>query len=191
MAYTYLIGWKKLNKFYYGVRFSKNCRPEDLWVSYFTSSKYVKSFVKEHGNPDIIEIRKTFQDVNKARLWEEKVLKKMNVVKSDNWINKTDNRSIDPMCALKGTLSHLGKKRSEKTKLLMSKISTGRKDSSETKMKKRIARIGSKNPAHKGFVKTPYGLFETLQDAAKAECCGLSTMSIKVNNPKFVNYERI
>lgn len=191
MAYTYLIGWTTQNKYYYGVRYANASNPADLWVKYFTSSNYVRKFREKFGEPDIIEIRKVFYDINKARLWEEKVLKKMNVVKDDKWLNKTDNKSIDPECALKGTLSHIGKKRSEKTKLLMSISATGRKDSSETKMKKRIARIGSKNPAHKGFVKTPYGIFETLQEAAKAEFCGLSTMSIKVNNPKFVNYERI
>lgn len=191
MAYTYLIGWSKFNKFYYGVRFSKNCRPEDLWVSYFTSSKHVKFFTEEHGNPDIIQIRKVFQDNVKARLWEEKVLNKMNVLKDDRWLNRTNNKSIDPECAIKGTLSHIGKKRSEKTKKLISLSKIGKKDSLETKMKKSAARIGSKNPAHKGFVKTPLGVFETLREAAIAECCGISTISTKVNNPKIINYGRI
>jgi hypothetical protein len=88
MAYTYLIGWTKYNKWYYGVRYSKKCQPHDLWKTYFTSSKYVKEFRKDHGEPDIIEIRKTFDSPNEAILWEEKVLKKMNVLNSDKWLNK-------------------------------------------------------------------------------------------------------
>lgn len=94
--YTYLIGWKKQNKFYYGVRFAKNCHPDDLWTTYFTSSKVVQSFRKEYGEPDIIEIRKTFSCSSKARKWEEKVLKKLKIFETNKWLNKTTNISIHP-----------------------------------------------------------------------------------------------
>ncbi len=89
--YTYLIGWTKHDKWYYGVRFAKNCHPKDLWITYFTSSKYVKKFRKEYGEPDIIEVRKIFSCSQKAREWETKVIVKMNIVESENWLNKTDN----------------------------------------------------------------------------------------------------
>lgn len=88
--YTYLIGWSKLNLFYYGVRFSKNCHPDDLFKTYFTSSAEVKKIRLEHGNPDIIEIRKTFESAEKARKWEHKVLARMKVANNDKWINKTE-----------------------------------------------------------------------------------------------------
>lgn len=91
MAYTYLIGWSKQKKWYYGVRFSKNSNPNDLWVNYFTSSKYVKKFREENGEPDIIQVRKIFESSEKARKWESKVIKKVNAVKSNYWLNKTDN----------------------------------------------------------------------------------------------------
>ena len=100
--YTYLIGWSKLNKYYYGSRFAKDSKPSDLWFTYFTSSNYVKAFRKEHGEPDIIQIRKTFKSADDTRLWEHKVLRRMKVVRSEKWLNKTDNRSIDPICAAKG-----------------------------------------------------------------------------------------
>lgn len=146
MAYTYLIGWSNLNKFYYGVRFSKNCRPEDLWVSYFTSSKHVKEFVKQYGDPDIIKIRKIFENNNQARLWEEKVLKKMDVIKDDKWLNKTNNKSIDPECAAKGPKSQIGIKRSEKTKI---KLRGPKTDQHKLNMKiarKKLFENGYKNP---------------------------------------------
>jgi hypothetical protein len=88
--YTYLIGWSKLNLFYYGVRFSKNCHPNDLFKTYFTSSLEVKKIIIETGYPDIIQIRKTFESVEKARQWEHKVLTRMKVAKDDKWINKTE-----------------------------------------------------------------------------------------------------
>jgi hypothetical protein len=86
--YTYLIGWSAKQKYYYGVRFAKKCNPSDLWKSYFTSSKYVKEFRKQFGEPDIIQIRKTFDCANKAILWESKVLRRINSLYDDKWFNK-------------------------------------------------------------------------------------------------------
>ena len=37
-------------------------------------------------------MRQTFNDSLQAREWEEKVLKRMKVVKSDRWLNKSDRR---------------------------------------------------------------------------------------------------
>jgi hypothetical protein len=88
--YTYLIGWPHLNKYYYGVRYAKKCNPSDLWISYFTSSKIVKQLRKEHGEPNIKEIRKTFDDPQSARLWEYKVLKRLNCVKDPKWLNQSN-----------------------------------------------------------------------------------------------------
>ncbi len=62
IPYTYIIGWSLYNKYYYGVRYAKNCNPNDLWKTYFTSSKYVKEFRNNHGEPDIIQVRKTFEN---------------------------------------------------------------------------------------------------------------------------------
>lgn len=87
--YTYLIGWSKLDRWYYGVRFAKGCHPSDLWVTYFTSSKYVKQFISIHGKPDVIEVRHTFDNLTAAKIWEQKVLIKMRVVSSERWLNKT------------------------------------------------------------------------------------------------------
>src|SRR5574343_18298 len=69
--YTYLIGWTQHQKFYYGVRFAKNCHPSDLWKSYFTSSKHVKNFRIQFGEPDLISVRRTFTSIDTARKWED------------------------------------------------------------------------------------------------------------------------
>jgi hypothetical protein len=98
IPYTYLIGWSKNNKWYYGVKFAKGCNPNMFWKEggYFTSSEYVKEYRKIHGEPDVIQIRKKFNCPIKACRWEEKVLNKMGVIKenSDMWLNKCISRAI-------------------------------------------------------------------------------------------------
>lgn len=87
--FTYLIGWSELNKYYYGVRYSKNCQPESLWTTYFTSSNYVNEYREKYGEPDIIQVRKVFDNEQDACSWEYKVLSKvLNSDKRDMWINK-------------------------------------------------------------------------------------------------------
>lgn len=96
VAFTYLIGWSYNNKWYYGVRYASGCSPEDMWVTYFTSSKYVQHYRELHGEPDVIQIRKTFDDPNKARLYEQKLLKRMKVVERTDFLNMSDHVSCDP-----------------------------------------------------------------------------------------------
>ena len=85
--YTYHICWSKLNVHYYGVRYSRACHPYDLWTIYFTSSKSVKDFRKQHGDPDIIEIRKTFTNKDDAGMWELQVLQRLNAANRIDWLN--------------------------------------------------------------------------------------------------------
>jgi hypothetical protein len=88
--YTYLIGWPEHNIWYYGVRYATDCSPADLWNPYTTSSKHVDATVVLHGIPTIRQVRKTFTNDKDARLWENKVLKKLNVVKDPKWLNEHD-----------------------------------------------------------------------------------------------------
>jgi hypothetical protein len=92
--YTYLIGWKHHNMYYYGVRYAVNCNSEELWKTYFTSSKHVVDFRVKNGEPDIIEIRKTFDNATDAKFWETKVLRRIKANINPRFINKTTNASI-------------------------------------------------------------------------------------------------
>lgn len=94
--YTYLIGWSKTGMFYYGVRYAKDCDPSDLFISYFTSSKHVKHYINKHGTPDIIQVRKTFNDIQSAINWESKVLNRLNVKERNDFLNHTHNEAIIP-----------------------------------------------------------------------------------------------
>ncbi|MFA6198819.1 MAG: NUMOD3 domain-containing DNA-binding protein [Bacteroidales bacterium] len=87
--YTYLIGWSSLNKFYYGVQYGTKANPKNLWTTYFTSSKYVKEFREFYGEPDIIQVRKVFETKEKAIQWEFKIIQRMKIVSSSNWLNRS------------------------------------------------------------------------------------------------------
>ena len=102
--YTYLIGWTNHNKWYYGVRYAKACDPSDLWTTYFTSSKYVKAFRKKYGEPNVIQVRRVFEDKKKSMLWENKVLKRLKVVDDDKWLNETYNIAIDYKVSKRNTI---------------------------------------------------------------------------------------
>lgn len=142
MPYTYLLGWSLNNKFYYGVRYAKDCDPSDLWKTYFTSSKHVKSFVECHGNPDIVQIRKVFSTKDEAVKWEHRVLKRLKVTQSDKWLNMTDNQAInfertpEMMALISQKISTKNKGRSPTFK--------GRQHTDEAKEKNRLAHLGKK-----------------------------------------------
>lgn len=92
IPYTYLIGWSSLNLFYYGVQYKKNSNPANLFVTYFTSSNHVHKIYRNHGLPDIIEIRKTFSSNKKALLHEHKVLRRLKAKDRNDFLNQTNGR---------------------------------------------------------------------------------------------------
>lgn len=163
IPYTYLIGWKDLNKYYYGVRYALGCNPKDLMVDYMTSSKYVKIFVEEHGLPDIIQIRKIFLCEKDARDWEHKVLRRMKVIKRSDFLNHTDNKGISAEAAYKGVLTskikaalgtHPNKGRKRPKVSDMNRLKVGSKNPMFGKVGPMKGRLGKDNPNF-GKPKTP------------------------------------
>lgn len=88
VPYVYLIGWTNLNVWYGGVRYRKNCDPSDLWATYFTSSKYVKTFRLEHGEPDHVQVLKICSSEIEARRFEQEFLQEQKVLEKENWLNR-------------------------------------------------------------------------------------------------------
>lgn len=87
--YTYYIYCKPLKKHYYGVRYAKNCNPDELWKKYFTSSKIIHQLIEIYGkNEFYFEVRKTFDDPKKALLWEQNVLRRMKINIRNDWLNR-------------------------------------------------------------------------------------------------------
>lgn len=169
--YTYLIGWTQAGKFYYGVRFAKGCRPDDLWVSYFTSSKQVKVAREKLGEPDLICIRRTFKDINAAKNWEHKVLRRLRASKRKDFLNLTDNRCNPSNAGIirtdefkqKISVANSGKSLTEEHKDKIAKAVSGKrpkefgeavslgmvgmKQSRETVEKRRAKQLGQKRSA--------------------------------------------
>lgn len=89
IPYTYFLLNKVTGEKYYGVRYANNCNPNELWVTYFSSSKYVKALIEKCGKDSFhYEIRKTFSSAAEARNWEERVLRKLDILNNDIWLNK-------------------------------------------------------------------------------------------------------
>jgi hypothetical protein len=94
MPYTYLITHIPSNVKYYGVRYSKNSSPDDLGVSYFSSSKVIKKLIQTEGVQHFtFEVRKVFNTKEKAVEWEHKFLTKINAAQSEQWFNKHNGGS--------------------------------------------------------------------------------------------------
>jgi hypothetical protein len=118
IPYTYLIGWSSLNKWYYGVEYSlktKIANPSNLWTKYFTSSNIVKNFRNVYGEPDIIQVRKTFskgtdlEKMESAIRWEKKVLSSINLIDS-KWLNGRIGGNICPSLMEKVVMERYGVK---------------------------------------------------------------------------------
>ena len=104
IPYTYLVGWTKLNKFYYGVEYAlikKIANPINFWTTYFTSSNIVLYLRESIGEPDIIQIRKQFNSGSnetrskRAIMWEKTVLTRIDIT-NNKWLNGRIGGDICP-----------------------------------------------------------------------------------------------
>ena len=50
--YVYIVKNKTTGLKYLGVRYAKNCNPDDFWVTYFTPSSLVKKMIDVYGKED-------------------------------------------------------------------------------------------------------------------------------------------
>ena len=108
---------------------------------------------EEHGEPDVIEVRQTFSDSLQAREWEEKVLRRMNAVKDERWLNRHNGGKeflfiVSDEARLKMSLAKKGVKRnphSEETKEKIRCANLGKKRSAETCNRIRMASLNQQN----------------------------------------------
>lgn len=151
IPFTYFIGWPHLNTFYYGVRYGKTCHPDSLWTTYFTSSKEVLKFRAEHGEPQLIEIRKIFSSKEKAREWEHKVLRRMRAPLREDFLNLTTakapsmlGKSHSPESRLKSSISNTGVRRSPESNARNSAAQMGKKLSAQARANIALGHTGLK-----------------------------------------------
>jgi group I intron endonuclease len=87
--YTYYLYHKPTGKHYYGVRTAKDCHPDELWKTYFSTSKIVKSLREQHGDDSFeYEVRKLFETSEDALSWETKFLTRIDAASKDEWLNR-------------------------------------------------------------------------------------------------------
>ncbi len=185
--FTYLIGWSQLNRFYYGVRYGKNTHPNTLWKTYFTSSKTVHAMRIEYGEPDVIQIRKIFKNVQSARVWEFKVLRRLNAITNKKMINLTQAAGI-PICSFPGELNPMyGRKHSEETKNKIRQKALGRKRSVESKNKNIDRNKGEKNPFY-GKKHTPETLAKIAKTIQNRMPLKIFHTSYKIVDPNGIEY---
>ena len=142
--FTYLIGWSAHNLYYYGVRYADSCHPNSLWTTYFTSSDYVKSTRDKLGEPDIIQVRKTFFSKKQASSWETKVLRRMKIFENSKFLNKQINGNwiMNEETKAKISSTMKGMKRPEEVRKKMSIAKHGKLHSEKSKINMSIGRSG-------------------------------------------------
>jgi len=117
MAYAYFIRNKITDQFYYGSRSVKESPETDLWIKYFTSSKFVKELIDEYGI-ESFEYKVVFSyDDYDICYWYEQILIK-ETIQSPKSLNKY---FIDPVTGIKsfytvGPKSEMHKQRMKEAK---------------------------------------------------------------------------
>lgn len=92
IPYTYLLKFRPTNQVYYGVRYKEGCHPDELFVTYFSSSSVIKQLIHDHGISAFdFEIRKVFDDKKSARDWEQNVLIKLDAASNPRFLNQSNN----------------------------------------------------------------------------------------------------
>ena len=86
IPFVYWIQNKTTGMKYIGVKYAKGCSPEDLWTTYFTSSKSIHKLIQLYGKEDFkIKILHTFQTAEEAILKEAKYVSL--AIKKEDYIN--------------------------------------------------------------------------------------------------------
>ena len=161
--YCYLIGWINQNKYYYGTRYAEyskclyesGCHPDDLWVTYYTSSEYVAEMRKKYGEPNIIKIRKTFINKESALAWENKVIIRIGAVQSKKWLNKRSSSAIlmDDIVKDKIRKGNIGKIQTKESRAKISKTRLERKIKHTVETKEKLSKLrGNKIVWSKPFI---------------------------------------
>lgn len=130
IPYTYHLYHIPTDRHYYGVRYKKDCSPDDLWKTYFSSSDIVHELIEQYGKESFkVKVRKIFTTAEEAIMWESKFLQRINAHRNEKWLNRSNGNS-----------NFMGPKfHSKKSRKKMSAKIKGIKKSEETKIKLSIA----------------------------------------------------
>lgn len=89
--FTYVLEFLPTGQFYYGSRTAKNCSIEDLWTTYFSSSKIVARLIQEHGKDAFkYRVTRTFKTKLDALAWECRFLTRVNARANPKFLNRAN-----------------------------------------------------------------------------------------------------
>lgn len=154
--FAYLIRSKLDGKLYYGIRFSNDADPSQLWTTYFTSSKEIRAKVKKYGPESFTaEVRKVFETAEQAINWESRFLTRINAASRDDWMNRSNGYVALGKINLgkrkteqhweNWKMARKGHTVSEETKKKIGDANRGRKQTAEANERRRIASTGYKH----------------------------------------------
>jgi hypothetical protein len=167
IPFAYCITFIPTGQRYYGVRYTEKevAHPDQLWTTYFTSSKTISDLIEEYGIDSFsVQIRKTFISKIEALYWETRFLTRIDAAKHPEWLNKHNGgtrfcdtpESIQKMKDTKKRRLELGeipksippnwkgKMRSVTMRNKLSKSKLGHEVTAETREKLRDANLGKK-----------------------------------------------
>ena len=133
--YVYRLTHKKTGQIYIGLRFANKVKStDDIWVSYFSSSKTVKHLGVENFSAEVIA---EFFDKHDAQLFEAQEIKQLwgNPLLLNKCIGGKHFACFEHSLETrqKMSLAHKGKIISDATKVRMGNASRGRRHSTATK----------------------------------------------------------
>lgn len=159
-----------------------------------------------YGEPDVIAIRKTFSEPKEALAWEQKVLRRLKVLRDQRWLNRgvggtwyIQKQSQEHIIKRTKNKKHNPLQRELAIKALQkaAEANTGKQQSEETQDKKRetYKRNWDKNRVsaqRQSWVTYRIESKTYAGNKAVMEAFGITEPTIynRVNNPKF-NWERL
>lgn len=156
IPFTYLIGWTAHNLYYYGSKYGKGANPSCLWTTYFTSSNKVQYIREQYGEPDVIQIRKTFKTSKECTAFEYGVLKRILSDLNPNkniWINQNIGYGeFYKNCNVSEYLSYKAKERfSKMSKEELIEYGNNRKKLYTKEVREKISKKAKERFANKEF----------------------------------------
>lgn len=88
IPYFYRVYFKPTGQYYVGIQYGKGAHPNNLWDKYFTSSKVVKSLIKQFGLSSFTpKVTKVFKTAKEAMNYERKFLVKVKANTNKKFLN--------------------------------------------------------------------------------------------------------
>lgn len=129
--FVYLLKFLPTGQLYIGSKTSKGSSVNNLWSTYFSSSKVIKALIKEHGKDAFrSEVRKVFETREEALEYEYRLLKRVDAKMNPKFLNMSyGGKNFSGSTRTKEhqenlTKSLVGKKRSAETRENMKRLLT-------------------------------------------------------------------